>query len=50
MQDVSGYPALLDELRARRWSDDELRLLGSGNVLRALRDAEQVADAVALRP
>lgn len=44
MEDVSGYPFLLDELRARRWSEDELRLLGSGNVLRALRDAERVAD------
>lgn len=43
MGDVSGYPLLLDELRARRWSEAELRLLGSDNVLRALRDAEQVA-------
>lgn len=43
MEDVSGYPLLLDELRARRWSDAELRLLGAGNVLRALRDAERVA-------
>ncbi len=43
MQDVSGYPLLMDELRARRWSDDELSLLGSGNVLRAMRDMEQVA-------
>ena len=44
MEDVSGYPLLLDELRARRWSDDELRLLGTGNVLRALRDSERVAE------
>lgn len=43
MEDVSGYPLLLDELRARGWSDDELGLLGSGNVLRILREAEQVA-------
>lgn len=43
MEDVSGYPLLIEELRGRRWSDDELRLLGSGNVLRALRDAEGVA-------
>lgn len=43
MEDVSGYPLLVDELRARRWSAEELLLLGTGNVLRALRDAERVA-------
>jgi membrane dipeptidase len=43
MEDVSGYPLLFDELRARGWSDDELLLVGSGNVLRAMRDMEQVA-------
>jgi membrane dipeptidase len=43
LEDVSGYPLLLDELRSRGWSDDDLRLLGSGNVLRAMHDMEQVA-------
>jgi membrane dipeptidase len=43
--DVSTYPALFDELRRRGWRDDELRALAGGNVLRVLRDAEQVAAA-----
>ena len=43
LEDVSGYPLLLDELRSRGWSDDDLRQLGSGNVLRAMHDMEQVA-------
>ncbi len=43
MEDVSGYPRLFDELRRRRWSEADLALLGSGNVLRAMRDMESVA-------
>jgi membrane dipeptidase len=43
MEDVTGYPLLMDELRGRGWSDGDLGLLGSGNVLRAMRDMEQVA-------
>ncbi len=42
MQDVAGYPLLMAELRRRRWSEHDLVRLGSGNVLRALRDAESV--------
>ena len=34
--DVSGYPALLDELRARSWSADELSALTWRNALRVL--------------
>jgi membrane dipeptidase len=41
--DVSAYPALFAELRRRGWRDDELRGLAGRNVLRVLRDAEQVA-------
>jgi membrane dipeptidase len=41
--DVSAYPALFAELRRRGWRDDDLRALAGGNVLRVLRDAEQVA-------
>ena len=41
--DVSTYPALLTELRERRWSDDDLAALTHRNVLRVLRDAEDVA-------
>jgi membrane dipeptidase len=43
LEDVSGYPRLFAELASRGWSDDELRALGSGNVLRAMRDMEQAA-------
>ncbi|MGW8564959.1 dipeptidase [Isoptericola sp. NPDC055881] len=43
LRDVSGYPALLAALADRGWSDDELAGLASGNVLRVLRAAEDVA-------
>jgi membrane dipeptidase len=43
LEDVSGYPVLFEELRTRGWSDDDLVALGSGNVLRAMRDMESVA-------
>jgi len=43
LEDVSAYPALFLELRRRGWSDDDLRRLAGRNVLRVLRDAEDVA-------
>jgi len=43
LEDVSGYPRLFAELVRRGWSDDELARLASGNVLRVLRRAEDVA-------
>ncbi|WP_425955347.1 dipeptidase [Xylanimonas sp. McL0601] len=43
LADVSGYPALLAALADRGWSDADLALLTSGNMLRTLRDAEAVA-------
>jgi membrane dipeptidase len=43
LEDVSGYPTLLAELVRRGWSDDDLAKLASGNVLRAMRQAEEVA-------
>jgi membrane dipeptidase len=45
LEDVAGYPRLFDELRSRGWSEEDLRALGSGNVLRAMRDLETVTDA-----
>ena len=45
LEDVSGYPRLFEELRGRGWSEEDLRALGSGNVLRALRDMEPAPDA-----
>jgi len=43
LEDVSGYPRLLEALRSRHWSDDDLRKLTSGNLRRVLHDAEAVA-------
>jgi membrane dipeptidase len=43
MPDVSSYPVLFARLVERGWSDEDLGKLASGNVLRALRDAESVA-------
>ncbi len=44
LEDVSTYPALLAELADRGWSDPELAALTSGNVLRVLQAAEDVAE------
>ncbi|MEQ9568986.1 MAG: dipeptidase, partial [Longimicrobiales bacterium] len=43
LEDVSTYPALLEELERRGWTESELRALVGGNVLRAMRDAEAAA-------
>jgi membrane dipeptidase len=43
LEDVSGYPRLLEALRSRGWSDDDLAKLTCRNVLRTLRAAEDVA-------
>jgi membrane dipeptidase len=43
LEDVSTYPALLAELTRRGWTDDELRKVASGNILRVLADNEKVA-------
>lgn len=43
LEDVSGYPALFAELARRGYSDEELAAIAGGNVLRALRGAEEVA-------
>jgi membrane dipeptidase len=43
LSDVSGYPRLLAELARRGWSDEDLGKLASGNILRVLRRAEDVA-------
>jgi membrane dipeptidase len=43
LTDVSGYPILFVELARRGWTDADLAKLASGNILRALRRAEQVS-------
>jgi membrane dipeptidase len=45
LEDVSSYPRLLEALRERHWSDDDLAKLTCRNVLRTMRAAEDVADA-----
>jgi membrane dipeptidase len=46
LSDVSGYPALFAELLARGWTEPDCAALAGGNVLRVLRDAENVAASV----
>jgi membrane dipeptidase len=43
LEDVSRYPNLLEALRERGWSDDDLVRLTSRNISRVLHDAEAVA-------
>ncbi|HUE96205.1 MAG TPA: dipeptidase, partial [Longimicrobiaceae bacterium] len=43
LEDVSTFPALFAELSRRGWSESDLRKLAGENVLRAWREAEQVA-------
>jgi membrane dipeptidase len=46
LADVSCYPALFAELLARGWTEEDCAALAGGNVLRVLRDAENLASAV----
>jgi membrane dipeptidase len=50
LESVAGYPLLFAELIRRGWSDDNLAKLAGGNVLRALRRAEQVAASMKDQP
>ncbi|MEP6689752.1 MAG: membrane dipeptidase, partial [Gemmatimonadaceae bacterium] len=43
LEDVSRYPFLFAELARRGWSDADLRKLAGDNVLRVLKQAEQVS-------
>jgi len=40
---VDKFPALLEELARRGWSDADLAKVAGGNLLRAMREAEEVA-------
>jgi len=46
LEDVSGYPALLAVLLERGWSREDISKLAGLNVLRVMRQAEQVASAL----
>lgn len=43
LEDVSTYPALFAELLRRGYTEEECRMIAGGNVLRAMREAEEVA-------
>ena len=43
LEDVSRFPALFEELRARGYADEELRSIAGGNLLRLLRETERVS-------
>lgn len=43
LEDVSGFPNLVAELLRRGWSDEDVKKLARGNLLRAFADAESVA-------
>jgi len=43
LEDVSKYPALFEALaNTGEWSDDDLKKLSGGNLLRVFRDVESV--------
>ena len=47
LEDVSGYPALMEELIRRGYSDDDIRKIWSGNLMRVWRAVEaHAADRV----
>jgi membrane dipeptidase len=50
MEDVRGYPALFTELARRGYSQVELELIASRNILRVMRAAEAYAASVADQP
>ncbi|KNX36785.1 dipeptidase [Luteipulveratus halotolerans] len=43
LADVSSYPTVFAALQDKGWSDDDLRKVAGGNVLRVMRDAEAKA-------
>ena len=44
LENVSRFPVLFAELLRRGWSEEDLRAVAAGNLLRALRDVERVAE------
>jgi membrane dipeptidase len=50
MEDVRGYPALFAELARRGYSQAELEMIASRNILRVMRAAEAYAASVADQP
>ena len=50
LEDASGFPALLEELATRGWSDEDLRGLAGGNFLRVLEAVEAAAGGAVAGP
>ncbi|KAL8194759.1 UNVERIFIED_CONTAM: hypothetical protein K2H54_031361, partial [Gekko kuhli] len=50
LEDVSKYPAVIQTLLDRGWSEEELRGVLRENFLRVFREVEQVRDAQASEP
>lgn len=50
MEDVTGYPALFLELARRGFSQAELEMIASRNILRVMREAERYAASIADQP
>jgi membrane dipeptidase len=46
LEDVSTYPQLIRELLRRGYSDDDIRKIAGHNILRVLRQAEEVSRAI----
>jgi membrane dipeptidase len=46
LEDVSKYPALTAELLRRGYSDDDIKKINGLNVLRVMRQAEKVSQAL----
>ena len=44
LENVSRFPVLFAELLRRGWSEEDLRAVAAGNLLRAFREVERVAD------
>ena len=50
MKDVSGYPELFIELARRGYTQDQLEMIASRNIMRVLRAAEAYAAAHSADP
>ena len=44
LEDVSWYPALLEELADRGYTDEDLGKIAGGNVLRVMREAKRLRE------
>lgn len=46
LEDVSGYPELIIELLRRGYSDDDIKKITGGNILRVMRSVEEVSQRI----